>query len=116
MRAMLRLAVVVSMTLGLGVSGGALATVRTQIYKTPAQMETDWLGRKIPGGSFLQLGHVRYGPVKSVACRGDGVSRPTATGLAYPRMICVLRVTNDDRMLEIRTYDDGTYTRFEFLR
>jgi hypothetical protein len=105
---MRRLALVIAL---LALGGAAVTTahgVSPNPFKTPAAMESFFL-HGVRGGVFLQKGTDRYGPVQSVACRGDGPSKNTAKGLAFRRAICVVRVPNAARLLVLRYHTDGSF-------
>ena len=59
-------------------------------FKTPAAMES-FLLHGVSGGVFLQKGTTHYGPIQSVACRGERPLKMTARGKVYRRAICVVR-------------------------
>ena len=93
---------VVALALALAVCGAATGDTNTFFF--PSQVEVSWTRSDVPRRfHFVQLGNVRYGPVRAAACRGEGarLSIPKR-GFAYRQFVCALRVGNADRLLVIR--------------
>ena len=113
---------VAALALALAVCGAATADTGLVVF--PSQLEVSWTRSDVPRRfHFVQLGKVRYGPVRAAACRGEGyrMSIPPK-GFAYRQFVCALRVGNAARLLVIRyTVNPNSFTlgnddKVQFIR
>jgi hypothetical protein len=83
-------------------------------YAPPHYMELVLL-TAVKGGSYLEFGGVRYGPVTGAVCRGNGDFVQNGKSRSYRHFVCAVRVRNADRLALIQATADGSFVFKEWL-